>query len=462
MSRVLRLASVALLACAAAGCRGVDHDAEIATWRSVIDRDAPPKVEAFAPDEPLTLSRALELANHDNETLALHGEDYLQALIDKKRQVAELFPVINLAPTYFAREAGNLSGPLGQNQHVDVPLQATYTNFLPYSQVASVYRAATTIDEKRAILLDVKASILLQVAGAYYDVLRSERSVEVLANSLEVQEERVRDVEAQNVVGFARALDVAQARAQAAATRVLLVQARSNVRNNRSALALLMGVELMPGVNGLLVDRFEVPETVDALEALQERALAHRQDYAAAQSSVQAAYETVDVAVGQYYPSINLNLQYFLYRETIPADSLYSALVQANIPIFTFGKIRADVRTAWSQFRQAKLTESQTRRQVADDVKTGYENLVTSGVKIGDLHTEVAAAQDAFDQASDLLRVGKATNLERLVAQDQLLAAQLLLSSEEFNRKVAYLALLRACGELDLGAEHAAPAHAGP
>jgi outer membrane protein len=223
-----------------------------------------------------------------------------------------------------------------------------------------------------------------------------------------------------------------------------------------------MGVELMPGVNGPLADKFEVPHEINALELLQERALAHRQDYAAAQSAVEASVEAVDIAVGQYYPTINLNLQYFLYRETIPADSVYAALVQANIPIFTFGKIRADVRTAWSQFRQAKLAESQTRRQVADDVKTSYENLATSGVKIGDLNTQVAAAQDAFDQASDLLRVGKATNLERLIAQDQLLAAQLLLSSEEFNQKVAYLALLRACGELDLGAEHPGAAHPGP
>ena len=72
------------------------------------------------------------------------------------------------------------------------------------------------------------------------------------------------------------------------------------------------------------------------------------------------------MAVGQYYPSVSLNLSYFLYRETVPTDSLFGALISANIPLFTWGKIESDVRTAWSQFRQAKLSETQLRRRIIE------------------------------------------------------------------------------------------------
>jgi len=44
--------------------------------------------------------------------------------------------------------------------------------------------------------------------------------------------------------------------------------------------------------------------------------------------------------------------------------------------------------------------------------------------------------------------IGLATNLERLIAQDQLLTAQLQYVSEQFTRKVSYLNLLRATGSL--------------
>jgi outer membrane protein TolC len=193
-----------------------------------------------------------------------------------------------------------------------------------------------------------------------------------------------------------------------------------------------------------------------------EHALAERQDYIATQDFARASLQSVDVAVGQYYPSVSLNLAYFMYREAVPADSLWSALISANIPIFTWGKIHSDVRSAWSVFRQAKLEESRLRRQIMEQVLTSYENLATSRNKLKDLDTQLKAAQEAFDQASDLVKFGKATNLERLIAQDQLLFAQLQLTSEEFTLKVAYLELERVAGSLNLHIEEDARAKLGP
>jgi hypothetical protein len=43
-----------------------------------------------------------------------------------------------------------------------------------------------------------------------------------------------------------------------------------------------------------------------------------------------------------------------------------------------------------------------------------------------------------------------ATNLDRLIAQDELLSARLDLITQQYLRKAAYLALLRAAGLLQL------------
>jgi outer membrane protein TolC len=178
-----------------------------------------------------------------------------------------------------------------------------------------------------------------------------------------------------------------------------------------------------------------------------------RQDLSAARAECAAALHNVDVAVGQYYPGVTLNLSYFLYRESVPDSSLWAALVTANLPIFSFGRIEADVRTAWSVFRQAKLSESQVSRRIAHDVQVGCDDLHASQEHLDALAPELSAAQEAFDQSLDLVRAGKATNLERLVAQNQLLSTQLSVADAGYARKLAWLALLRASGTLDLSLE---------
>ena len=58
------------------------------------------------------------------------------------------------------------------------------------------------------------------------------------------------------------------------------------------------------------------------------------------------------------------------------------------------------------------------------------------------------AAQQAFNQADQSYTVGLATNLERVTAQEQLLSAQLQLTSAEFDRTLSFLSLARATGTL--------------
>jgi len=120
------------------------------------------------------------------------------------------------------------------------------------------------------------------------------------------------------------------------------------------------------------------------------------------------------------------------------------------------------VRTAWSLFRQASLSESLTRRQVSQDVNIAHEDLLASARRLDESHTQLTAAEQAFNQADKSNAIGLATNLERLIAQDQLLTAQLQYVSEQFTRKVSYLNLLRATGSLRTALEQFANATTQP
>lgn len=438
---IVTLCPMVIAACA------VDQDKEVRVYRDVIEEDLPSGPREFSESQRLTLAEALAMAARENERLDLAGENYLQALIDKKRVLANFLPTVSLAPSFTKVDIANSA--FSPDEFSDVPFRTGYANFNAPRDIAKFDSSRFTIDERRALLLDAVESLLIDTAQAYYEVLRAERQFAVLTNSLAVQEERVRDVTAQQDAGVARPLDVAQARSQAASTRTSLEQTRGDIHNARAALAFLIGAK---HIEGKLADGFDPSAQVPQLEALENSAFEHRKDLVAAIAGVHAARHAVDAAIAQYYPSVTLNLDTFVYRESIPTESIYTAVLSANIPVFTAGRIHADVRTAWSQFRQAKLREAFVRRQIRRDVAVAHAALETSERRVKELVTEVAAAREAFDQAADLVRFGRATNLERLVAQDGLLSAQLRQANEEYNHKVASLALRRATGELTITA----------
>lgn len=428
---------IGLLAILLAGGCAINQSKEIELYRKELTLTGA-STRPLSATEPLTLERALVSANEHNEQLSLEGENYLQALIDKRRAAAAFMPTVNLAPTYGWPDDSPAGGE-------SVPLVGRMNVFNGFRDIENLKRSAATIEQRRALLVDLQAAVLLDTAGAYYRILRAERSVDVLRNSLRVQEERVRDMRGRQVAGVARPLDVAQTEARASAARVALLNAQNDVRNGRTSLELLIAA---PVAQRELNDALVVPSAVQSLQELQEHALKNRLDYLASQSGIIAARHGVEVAVGQYYPSVSLNLNVFLAKAD-SSDSDWTALLAANLPIFSAGLIEADVRTAWSRYRQSILAESLTRRRVSADVQTAYEDLLSSGRRLQELRTQVAASDEAFRQADQSYNVGLATNLERLVAQDTLLTAQLQLTSEQYDHKVFFLNLLRVAGRLN-------------
>lgn len=438
-----------------AGC-ATDQAGDVAAYRGLTDitAEAPGHVRGQA----LTLLDAVRLANAYNERLAIGGEAYVQALADRQRLAASLLPTLDLFGDLTLREhtGGGSTGSTGGGNvaRFDGGFSAQYTLLTGLSDFRTVRAADLNIEARRWLLLDLREVLILDTATAYYEVLRADRLIQVLESSMTVQAERLRDILARQRVGFARPLDVAQIEAQVSQTRVLLLNARNRLGNARAALKLLTAVDTDESV---LTDGFEPGPIPDSAEPVVAGAERNRQDLRAARKSAEAARELVDASIGRYYPSVGVNLDYFLTRDTSPTDLDLAGLITINLPVFSAGRIEADVRRSWSVFREAVLSHSLTRRRIRLDVESAIADLSASQQRVDELRIQVAAAQEALRQAEAGYQTGLGTNLERVTAQDQLLAAQLQAASEDFTRKLSYLALLRACGTISTDVAGAAP-----
>ncbi len=441
---MIRRTLVAVTCTALLASCATDQRRDVDAYRALT---ALPEASAARTEGAISLEEALALAADRNERLAIEGERYVQALSRLQRRSAALMPTLDFGAVLSARDR---SPGESRSTTFDAGPTAQYAFLTGMSDFADVDAAGHDIETQRWLLLDVREALLLETARAYYTAWAAERLIEVLESSARVQAERLRDIRARQQVGLARPLDVAQIEAQASRTRATLLQARQDAGDARTALTLLTDRECAGLV---LSDGWSLGEAGDR-DALRAIAGERRQDLRAAEESVRSARRSVDAAIGQYAPTVTVNLEYFLTRQSIPAERDWTTILSVEIPIFSAGRIAADVRGAWSSFRESLLRLSLTRRQIVADVDLASDRVRSSASRVAEFRHLVELARETLRQAEGSYGAGLGTNLERLVAQDALLAAQLELAREEAEQKVASLALLRSVGTLAEGTLH--------
>lgn len=440
MRRWTGLTAAAIGALALAGC-ATDQGADVAAYRAISDPPGePPRHGAQA---PLTLEQALRLTAARNEQLAARGEEYVQALAERQRLAAALRPTIDLFSQTRLREN------TGQNAvaQTDLGVSGQYRLLTGLGDLRNVNAADARIRSRSWLVLDLRESLLLQAARAYYETMRAERLTEVFESSVRAQLARLEDAKARNEAGFTRPLDVAQIEAQVSRTRAQLISARRQAQEARATLALLTNADVggSPLVDGYQLPAADDDQDRDTLVGVAER---HRQDIVAARNEADAARFGVDAAISQFAPTLSINLDYFLLQSPDDSASVIAGLVQLRAPVFSAGRIEAEVRAAWSVFRQRVLEYQQRVREARRDVELAHVQLQASRARVLELETQVTVARQALALAEASYQAGLGTNLERVRAQDELLLAELDAASESFDTKIASLALRRACGLL--------------
>lgn len=436
----LGLALSAIATGVLSGC-ATDQRGDVDRYRAIADPPTMPEVSE--PDAPVSLVEAMRRTAAFNEQLASRGEDYVQALADRQRAVASLLPTLDVFADVALRENTG-SGSIVQSA---LGVNGQYRLLTGLSDLRGVEAASASVAAQKWLILDLRESLLLQTATSYYESLRAERLVQVLQSSVAAQSERLEDTRARNEVGFARPLDVAQNEAQVSRTRTQLITATRQAGEARAALSLLTNTNLRAA---LLSDGYELRADARELAELSVLAERHRQDILAARSDAEAARARVDAAIGQYAPTVTVNLDYFLARGPDDSAASIASLIQVRVPIFSAGRIEAEIQSAWSVFRQRVLEYRLRVREARRDVEVALLQLRTSAERAAELRTQVRAARDALELADAAYQAGLGTNLELVTAQDQLLAAELEAATEEFVTKAASLSLRRACGLLSV------------
>ncbi len=434
-----RIAAGLGLAIGLAGC--VNQQKDVALYRAVLDQGMP-ATRPIAPAKKLSLAEALTQANTYYEELSKTGETYVQALIERDRVAWSFLPTVNAA----AQDAWQSQPARGASHYSwSTQVGGSVNLFRGFQDVASLKAAGLTAQQQEQVLLDVRESIFLNIGTTYYGVLSSERSRDVLLRTIASEEEALRDSIVRRDQGIATELTVSQNRALLANTRASLTQVEQAIRQGRSTLAFLIGQKDLACP---LQDELPAPAALTPMDDLYAKGLEHRQDYQAAALALQAARQEVRRAVGQYYPSVSLNVERLLASNPDNLGSDLTSVLSVNLPIFSAGQIEAAVRTAWSRYRQFALEESRIKRLVWKDLDIAVGKLDSNAHRLVDLQASVDASRESLRLAQASQRLGNASNLDRLTAEVSVLQAELELTREQIDQKINILSLWRSQGIL--------------
>jgi outer membrane protein len=127
----------------------------------------------------------------------------------------------------------------------------------------------------------------------------------------------------------------------------------------------------------------------------------------------------------------------------------YQYEASVNMPLFTSGRIHAQIVRADLELQKIEQQKSDTRNQIALDVKTALLNLESarSEVKVANLGVQLSTEE--VDQARDRFRAGVANNIEVISAQDSLARANdnQIIALYRFNQARADFA--RSVGQME-------------
>ncbi len=317
-------------------------------------------------------------------------------------------------------------------------------------------RAATNAAENRILaararLRAAENQLILNVATAYADVIRSAELVRLNEGQIAVLDRELQANSDRFEVGDLTRTDVAQSQARLANARANLVTAQNEAAAARQAYIRFVGhapenleplppLPIVPGTEG---------QAVDLSQANNPALIAARFDEAAARYDVQRLQKQRLPTVSTTFQSAFLRFEggggganFVRQGQFVSQD----AILTATIPIWQGGSFG-------TQIRQGQATRSQLMEQINAVSRQTREQAVNAYNQLRAARATIEAAQIAVDAntlAAEGVRqenqVGTRTIIEVLNAEQELLNSRLTLATARRQEQVAAYALLAAAG----------------
>jgi outer membrane protein TolC len=315
------------------------------------------------------------------------------------------------------------------------------------SPLQNKYRAGKQAELASAMSTnDARDVVVYAVGTAYFQIVASAARVETskaqLASARELDRQTGDRVEAQ----LSPEIDSLRSRVERQTVEQQVVNAINEMEKAKLALARIIGLPV--GQQFTASD----PGTYRALSALtEESAIAHaqefRSDLLSAAASIREAEYRVRSEKAQRLPVFSMRADYGGAGVNAGAFSqVYTIAGQVSLPIYTGGRIRADIEGAETYLTRRQAEYDDLEGRIAYDVRVAWLDMQASDSSVKVAESNKALANRALLQSQDRYLNGVANYLEVLRAQESVAAADENYTRSLYSFNLAKMALARAMG----------------
>ena len=289
----------------------------------------------------------------------------------------------------------------------------------------------------------VYITLIANIASGYFNLLEYRDELQITLFNVTIREEALALVKAKMIAGTVSGLVVAQAEAELASLKTQIPSYESIIGSQENALRLLLGQlpgEIMEGdsiiqqINPAIVPTAGIPASL----------ITRRPDIIQAEQQLVSANAQIGVARAYMLPSLSItaNIGY----SNLGAGLIGSAIGNLVAPIFSWGKLKANVKKAQSYKEEILLNYQKTIYTAIGEVANGILSIDKRSEVVVQDKNLVAAAQTAFDLSNMLFNAGYASYLDVIDAQRSLYDAQVELSNAQSDELQAIVNLYLALG----------------
>jgi outer membrane protein, multidrug efflux system len=378
---------------------------------------------------------------------------------------AALLPSVNAYTAYNQRKfglytmdgAGNITTPIEGEKLVPVHLPDYYAGLqtsweldlwgkLRGRKAAAMSRFLASVEGKNLVV----TNLIAEVAATYYELLALDAELQIIRETLLLQEEALELIKIQKDVGAANQLGVQQFEAQLLSSRAMEKDALQRIVDAEGRMNLLLGrfpQKIHRESNSLFLST-----TVDVATGVPSDLLRFRPDIRQSEFNLLAAKADLKTARSAFLPSFNISGSYgfqayktkFLFQT--PESIAYSLLGGLTAPLINRAAIKAE-------FRSAKSAELEAMYQYQKNILDAYMEVHMEVFNLRNLedlfkikNDEAQLLNQSIETASELFKSRRANYLEIIMAQRNALQSKLELVDVKKRQHLSGISLYKALG----------------
>jgi outer membrane protein TolC len=421
------------------------------------------------PEEPagaprvITLQDAIERARQNDAQFQAIAAEAEIAREDRVQAKASLLPAFSNS-TQFLGNSANGVNPNGRFVSLDgvqmyrewiVLRQELSANTFMRTPLQRARAAELAADARREV---AARGLVVTVTRLYYGLVSAERKYATAQQAVQQSSRFLAVTQQQERAGQVARADVVKAEIQFRQQSQGFQEATLTMTNARLALAVLLFPTL--DENFTVVDQVSTAPVLPPFPDVRAMAARGNPDLRAADEALRAAEQDVRVARNAFFPSLLVDAVYgieaneFALHSAIAAQPEYGVLpnlgyfitLNLSVPLWDWGGLRSKLHQTETRARQARVTLSQTQRQLVSSLYSLYNEVVTARAAVDNLQRTAELAGESLRLANLRYQAGEATALEVVDAQNTMVQARNAADDAVGRYRVALAALQTVTG----------------